>query len=158
MFEMTRDEIHDLLDNELIGRLAMADRDGVPYAIPLPFCWDAGALYLRLPLTGRKGRILETNDRVCFEVDRCTTDLSDYASVLIEGRLTPVEDLEEKRRVKTVNEAKYRRLRGASRQGHGRSTPVGDLPYRKVIVAALSGRRKAAVQAIVHALSAVRRS
>lgn len=147
MFEMTRDEIDRLLADEPIGRLAMAGRDGAPYAIPLPFCWEAGALYLRLPFSGRKGRILAENNRVCFEVDRFTPDLSDYASVLIEGPLAPVEDLDEKQRVKVANDAKYRRLRGASRKGHGRSTPVEDLPLRKILVVALSGRRKAAVAA-----------
>lgn len=142
MFEMTCAEIDQLLANELIGRLAMAGQDGAPYAIPLPFYWEAGALYLRLPFNGRKGQILAENDRVCFEVDRYTPDLSDYASVLIEGRLATVESLDEKRRIKAANEAKYARLRGAGRKGHGRSTPVENLPLRKIVVSSLSGRSK----------------
>lgn len=142
MFEMTRDEIDLLLANELIGRLAMADEDGQPYAIPMPFCWRDGTLYLRLPMTGRKGRILGKNDRVCFEVDWTTPDMSNYASVLVEGRLAVVSDLIEKRNVKLCNELKYRQLRGGRRTGHGRNTPLVDLAVSKIVVSRLSGRKK----------------
>ena len=49
MLEMSRDEIDALLCDSRIGRLSMADpADGRPYAIPLPFCWAEGALYVRL--------------------------------------------------------------------------------------------------------------
>lgn len=142
MFEMNRDEIDSLLATELIGRLAMAGADGRPYAIPMPFCWKNGALYLRLPMKGRKARILEENDRVCFEVDWTTPDLSNYASVLIEGRLIPVENLREKRQVRLCNELKYRQLRGAGRKGHGRTTDLADLALSKIVVWNLSGRKK----------------
>jgi nitroimidazol reductase NimA-like FMN-containing flavoprotein (pyridoxamine 5'-phosphate oxidase superfamily) len=139
---MTCDEIDALLQDTRIGRLGMADRAGRPYVIPLPFCWMDGALYIRLPLTGRKGNILAENDRVCFEVDSFTDTLDDYASVLIEGRLVAVEDPDERARVRKHNDAKYARLRRGYRPGHGRSTPIGELPLRKIVVEALSGRRK----------------
>lgn len=142
MIDMTPQEIAGLLAGATIGRLCMADTDGTPYSIPLPFCWARGALYLRLPLTGRKGRILSRNDRVCFEVDRVTDNLDDYASVLIEGRLVEVTNLDEKAAVKTANDAKYDRLRGGHRPGHGRATPLASLPMRKIVVAQLSGKQK----------------
>ncbi|MGA2501174.1 MAG: pyridoxamine 5'-phosphate oxidase family protein [Tepidisphaeraceae bacterium] len=110
--------------------------------MPLPFCWLDGALYLRLPLTGRKGQILSQNDRVCFEVDRFSDTLDDYASVLIEGRLGSVADLAEKARVKLTNDAKYDRLRHGYRPGHGRRTELSELPLRKIAVERLSGRAK----------------
>jgi nitroimidazol reductase NimA-like FMN-containing flavoprotein (pyridoxamine 5'-phosphate oxidase superfamily) len=122
----------------------MADTDGTPYAIPFPFCWFDGAIYLRLPLTGRKGNVLSRNDRVCFEVDAFTDTLDDYASVIVEGQLFEVTSVEEKLRVKAVNDAKYNRLRGANRPGHGRATPIDALPVRKIVVTQLSGRRKEA--------------
>ena len=118
MQDMTPDEIERFLGGARIGRLCMAGADGRPYTIPLPFCWLAGALYVRLPLTGRKGRVLRENDRVCFEADDFTDTLDDYASVIVEGRLVEVTDLEEKRRVKQANDAKYRRLRGGQRGAH----------------------------------------
>ena len=142
MTEMNRIEIEALLAGAAIGRLGMAGRDLSPYVIPLPFCLLDGALYLRLPMTGRKGRVLAENQRVCFEVDRFQDDLGDYASVLLEGRLVQVPDRAEKECVKAANESKYLRLRGANRRGHGRQTRPEDLPLQKILVSSLSGRKK----------------
>lgn len=142
MIEMEPDEIEQLLAESRIGRLSMADPQGRPYTIPLPFCWTEGALYLRLPLTGRKGEILRCNDRVCFEVDSCSDNFDEYASVLVEGRLVEVNDSDEKARVHAVNTEKYQRLRRGHRPGHGRSKPPSELPLRKIRPERLSGRRK----------------
>ncbi len=142
MVEMSESEIHDLLDRAPIGRLAMADPQGKPYVIPMPFCWLAGTLYLRLPMKGRKASILEKNNQVCFEADTFTTDLSDYASVIIEGTLAPVEDAREKGSVKAANDAKYNRLRNGNRPGHGRSIPIEELPLQRIQVMQVSGRKK----------------
>jgi len=120
----------------------MADPDGRPYVIPLPFCWIENTLYLRLPLTGRKGAILTSNNHVCFEVDEFSDDLQHYASVLIEGRLVPVVGLEEKLRVRNANDEKYNRLRRGFRPGHGRVTSLESLPMQKVQVECVSGRKK----------------
>lgn len=141
MISMNQDQIIDMLDNTLIGRLAMAHSDGRPYAIPLPFCFVNGFLYLRVPMTGRKGEILSVNNQVCFEIDTYTDQLDDYASVLIEGRLVAVTDIAEKSFVRAANDAKYNRLRHSHRPGHGRRTPLADLPTRKLIPEIISGRR-----------------
>ena len=142
MVDMTVEEIGQMFDDAMIGRLCMADTDGTPYAIPLPFCWRDGALYLRLPLTGRKGEVLSRNNRVCFQVDAFSGSLDDYASALVEGRLVEVSNIEEKEGVKAANDAKYDRLRGGKRPGHGRSTPLSALPMRKIVVTQLSGKKK----------------
>jgi nitroimidazol reductase NimA-like FMN-containing flavoprotein (pyridoxamine 5'-phosphate oxidase superfamily) len=142
MLEMTPGEIDAFLDDQRIGRLCMAAPDGRPYSLPFPFCWIEGSLYLRVGLSGRKGEILLANDRVCFEVDEITDALDHYASVLIEGRLVVVDDLAEKARVKQCNDAKYNRLRGGYRPGHGRSTPLEQLPLRKILVERVTGRKK----------------
>ena len=93
-------------------------------------------------MTGRKGEILRSNDRVCFEVDTFTDSLDQYASVIIEGRLVTVDDLQEKAAVHRTNTEKYERLRDGYRPGHGRSTPLADLPMRKICVEQISGRCK----------------
>ena len=142
MTDMTLDEIEALLEGSHIGRLSMADETGRPYILPFPFCWADATVYLRVPLTGRKGRILACNDHVCFEVDRFSDELDDYASVLVEGRLVEVADTAEKARVKAVNDRKYTRLRRGHRPGHGRARPVSDLPLRKILIERMSGRRK----------------
>ena len=142
MIPMTDRQIDELLDHALIGRLAMASADAEPYVIPMPFCRLDNFIYLRVPLRGRKGDILQTNDRVCFEVDWFTDQLDDYASVLVEGRLVAVDDVAEKARVRAANDAKYNRLRHAWRPGHGRRTPLAEVPTRKIIPTAITGRRK----------------
>lgn len=144
MEPMRLEEIAELLEHALLGRLGMAARDGTPYVIPMPFCWYDGALYLRLPGTGRKGRVLAENDRVCFEVDWFAPDLSDYASVIAEGRLVPVVDAQEKMRIRRLNEIKYCRLRGSARKGHGRTTRIEDLCLSKIEISELGGRKKEA--------------
>ncbi|MCC6425070.1 MAG: pyridoxamine 5'-phosphate oxidase family protein [Phycisphaerales bacterium] len=148
MVELTTDQISDLLDNTLIGRLCMASQDGRPYLLPFPFCWADGAIYLRVAMTGRKGEILTQNPQVCFEIDTFTDTLDQYASVLAEGRIETVTNLDEKARIRTLNSAKYQRLRKGHRPGHGRQTPLEALPLCKIIIAHLSGRRNDPPQVI----------
>jgi len=142
MQDMTVHEIDRMLSETRIGRLSMADRAGRPYTIPLPFCWTDGSVYLRLPLSGRKGAVLAENDQVCFEVDDFTESLDEYASVLVEGRLVRVTNLDEKLQIRRRNDEKYTRLRHGYRPGHRRSTPVEELPLRRVVVERISGRKK----------------
>ncbi|MGN6370271.1 MAG: pyridoxamine 5'-phosphate oxidase family protein [Phycisphaerae bacterium] len=142
MLEMTPGEIEQHLAESRIGRLCMATPDGEPYVVPMPFCWLEHALYLRVALKGRKGIILSANPRVCFEIDWFSDTLDDYGSILIEGRLEPVASLPEKSRVKSLNEHKYARLRKGFRPGHGRQTPLEDLPLQKIVVTRLSGRKR----------------
>jgi nitroimidazol reductase NimA-like FMN-containing flavoprotein (pyridoxamine 5'-phosphate oxidase superfamily) len=140
MTEMTPAQIDEFLANARIGRLCMATPEGEPYAIPLPFCWHRGSLYLRLPMKGRKGEILLRNPRVCFEVDWFSDTLDEYGSILVEGHLQAVDEFAEKAAVKAANDEKYRRLRQGFRPGHGRQTPLEELPIQKIVVSRLSGR------------------
>lgn len=142
MKQMPHADVEEMLATSRIGRLAMADATGTPYVIPLPFTWTDGALYLRLPMTGRKGQVLSANTKVCFEVDRFTDTLDDYASVLIEGRLTKVPDIAEKQKVRDITQGKYQRLRNGHRPGHGRQTPIEEMPLCKIVVERLSGRER----------------
>jgi nitroimidazol reductase NimA-like FMN-containing flavoprotein (pyridoxamine 5'-phosphate oxidase superfamily) len=149
MQEMNFQEIDEMLGDSLIGRLCMADASGRPYSVPLPFCWAGGSIYLRISLSGRKGAVLMENDQVCFEVDRFTDTLDEYSSVLAEGRLIAVDDVNEKTRIRTLNDRKYHRLRRGNRPGHGRVTPIANLPMRKMVIARISGRKKDA-PSLVH--------
>jgi len=148
MIDLTPDQIDDLLDNTLIGRLCMADREGRPYLLPFPFLWADGSIYLRVAMTGRKGEILAQNPQVCFEIDTFTDTLDQYSSVLAEGQLVQVTNLDEKSRIRTLNTAKYQRLRKGHRPGHGRQTPLETLPLCKITIERLSGRRNDPPQVI----------
>lgn len=142
MIEMTLPEIERFLDRALIGRICFA-RDGEPYCIPMPFLYHNGAFYFRLPPDGRKGEMMRANPRVCFEADEYAPDLSDYASVIAEGELIEVTDLDEKAEVRRLTTEKYTRLRGGRRPGHGRPPqPLEALALRKIVVHVLSGRKK----------------
>jgi nitroimidazol reductase NimA-like FMN-containing flavoprotein (pyridoxamine 5'-phosphate oxidase superfamily) len=142
MTEMSAQEIDDLMSEGRIGRLAMASSDGYPYLIPMPFCWVEGTIYLRLSPTGRKGALLKQNNRVCFEIDACSDDMSDYASILIEGRLEPVDNLGEKARVREETARKYERLRRGYRPGHGRKTSLEQLPLCRIKDGLITGRKR----------------
>jgi nitroimidazol reductase NimA-like FMN-containing flavoprotein (pyridoxamine 5'-phosphate oxidase superfamily) len=148
MIELSNDQISDLLDNTLIGRLCMAGSDGRPYLLPFPFCWADGSIYLRVAMTGRKGEILSQNPHVCFEIDTFTDTLDQYASVLAEGRIEPVTNLDEKARIRSLNTDKYQRLRKGHRPGHGRQTPLEALPLCKIVIERLSGRKNDPPQVI----------
>jgi nitroimidazol reductase NimA-like FMN-containing flavoprotein (pyridoxamine 5'-phosphate oxidase superfamily) len=142
MFEMIASDIQARLEGSLIGRLCMAGADGRPYAVPMPYCWRDGALYLRVPLSGRKGGVLAQNPQVCFEIDWHAEDLRDYGSLLVEGVLVEVSDMEEKGRVRATTAEKYDRLRRGFRPGHGRKTELSALAIRKIVVDRVSGRQK----------------
>ena len=139
---MTRTEVDDLLAEARIGQLCMADRQGAPYAIPFPFLWADGSIYLRVAMTGRKGEVLTQNQRVCFEVDQFSDAFDDYSSVIVEGDLVEVCDLTEKARIRERSTAKYQRLRSGHRPGHGRSRTIDELPLRRIVVQRVSGRKK----------------
>lgn len=141
MEDMSRLEIHTFLQNQLLGRLAMAAPDGRPYVIPMPFCYLNNCIYIRLPMTGRKGAILAENQHVCFEVDYCSPQMDDYASVIIDGVIELVTDLAEKGSVRDATTEKYMRLRGQYRPGHQRQTPLEDLPTMRISPTLISGRR-----------------
>jgi nitroimidazol reductase NimA-like FMN-containing flavoprotein (pyridoxamine 5'-phosphate oxidase superfamily) len=68
-------------------------------------------LYLRLEMEGRKGLVLQENNRVCFEVDWYTETLSDYASIILEGKLVPVEDPDQHAALSAALNSKYLHLR-----------------------------------------------
>ncbi|MGC9260130.1 MAG: pyridoxamine 5'-phosphate oxidase family protein [Phycisphaerae bacterium] len=148
MIAMSERETFNLLDTSVIGRLAMADPQGRPYVIPLPFCRIDSTIYLRVPLKGRKGEILTVNNQVCFEIDWYTDQLDDYASILVEGRLVAVDNLTEKAKVRQVNDDKYNRLRHAWRVGHGRRTALEEVPTRKIMATSITGRKMAPHEAV----------
>jgi nitroimidazol reductase NimA-like FMN-containing flavoprotein (pyridoxamine 5'-phosphate oxidase superfamily) len=156
MENMTSVEIEAMLNDTLIGRLSMADAQGQPYTIPLPFCFANAAIYVRIPLTGRKGEILQENDRVCFEIDRYSDSLDDYASVLVEGRLVEVTSEREKRYAKHHNDEKYQRLRRGYRPGHGRSASLGSLPVRRIVIERAAGRKKSSPIRAANSVSSAR--
>lgn len=98
--------IRSIIARERVVYLAMVD-DGRPYVLPLSYGYDGAALYLHCANAGRKLDILRCNPQVCFAIvsdhelirgeQPCGWDLH-YRSVVGEGTVQFVEDVEEKRR------------------------------------------------------------
>lgn len=84
------------------GVLSMTDAQGNPYAIPISHALVGDRIYLHGATEGKKLRILEVNDRVCFTCVGRTNLLpsqfsTEYESVIVFGRATVVEDETERR-------------------------------------------------------------
>jgi nitroimidazol reductase NimA-like FMN-containing flavoprotein (pyridoxamine 5'-phosphate oxidase superfamily) len=102
-----RAEIDAVISNALVCRLAFADGNK-PYVVPISFGYDGEALYVHTAKKGRKIDFIDANNRVCFEFEtgvELRTDPNDacawtfsFESVIGYGRVTEIEDPEEKAR------------------------------------------------------------
>ncbi|MCC6029366.1 MAG: pyridoxamine 5'-phosphate oxidase family protein [Candidatus Korarchaeum sp.] len=110
-----RDGIEEVLRRAKICRIAMCD-GGVPYCVPVIFCYSDGFIYIHSAREGRKIDILRRSSLVCFETEidispirsgsPCKWTLA-YKSVIGVGRASFVEDREEKRKALNCIIKKY---------------------------------------------------
>jgi len=140
MIDMLKSESEKLLHNARVGRLSMVDPDGRPYVIPLRFLWTDKTVYVRLAPCGRKQDAIERSNHVCFETDEVRPDFSEYASVVIEGRIEDVSDEEEKKRALVAMNDKYARLCQLPTPGPNPVTK--GVAIRKIVIEKLSGRKR----------------
>jgi len=101
-----KDGIEEVLRRAKICRIAMCD-EGVPYCVPVIFCYSDGFIYVHSARKGRKIDVLKRNNIVCFETEvdislirvgsPCEWTLA-YKSVIGVGKASFVEDREEKRK------------------------------------------------------------
>lgn len=142
-----------ILDRCLSGHLSMC-ADGLPYGVTLNFGWEKEAsgayvLWFHCAAEGRKVDILKANPAVWFFAERegrfregqnaagQTYMTMEYASVAGEGRVTFVDDLDEKRHGLGVLCARFT------------ETPISAMPdvviahtcVFKVVVPSLSAKR-----------------
>jgi nitroimidazol reductase NimA-like FMN-containing flavoprotein (pyridoxamine 5'-phosphate oxidase superfamily) len=91
-----------------VGRIGTNGRDGYPVVKPVNFAYHAGKIYFHTALAGEKIEDIGRDNRVCFETDLpiafvramdqpCEAEYL-YRSVIIKGRASLVEDLEERTR------------------------------------------------------------
>ena len=110
---ITREECLALLKRCEYGMMAVTDKDGWPYAVPLSYALMDDALYFHCAFSGHKVDCLNADSRVCFTVVGETqpvyiTDYSTYyESVVVRGRATLVGDVEEKTRALWALSEKY---------------------------------------------------
>ena len=95
----------EILRQAEVGRLGTVV-DGAPYVVPMNFCYVKDMIYLHSFRNGKKIRAIQSNSRVCFEVDEGEIIKGDapcnyswrYTSVIANGVATVVEDQDERLR------------------------------------------------------------
>ncbi len=102
MQDLDRDTMNRLLQTEREGFLAMCD-EGRPYCLPFGYVFIKDSVYISLFPKGRKWLCLQKNPRVSFSVFAWNADRTRWSSVVIDGELTLVDDLETIRRVVEAN-------------------------------------------------------
>ena len=96
-----------LLQTEREGFLAMCN-EGQPYCLPFGYVFIDDSVYISLFPKGRKWLYLQKNPRVSFSVFAWDDNRTKWSSVVIDGELTMVEDLEGIRRVVVANMLKMK--------------------------------------------------
>lgn len=94
-----------LLEKEQLGVLSTADAKGVPYGVPLNYCFVRGdnAIFFHCALKGRKMDDMLSNPSVSFTVVGSRRIIPEmmttyYESVIVSGRVSFVDDDDEKMR------------------------------------------------------------
>jgi nitroimidazol reductase NimA-like FMN-containing flavoprotein (pyridoxamine 5'-phosphate oxidase superfamily) len=104
-FIESAEEIETLLHEETVGFLGLSV-DGMPYVVPLSYCYADGRIIFHGALTGKKLDLIGKNPEVCFTVARqagppvrhegaCELETD---SVICYGKARILDDLEERRK------------------------------------------------------------
>ena len=117
---MGQEESEALLQRCLVGRMGTVGSDGMPYVTPLNYVYEPRAQRIYFHHSPKRGHLLTNlrhSNKVCFEVDEpgpvvatgdyaCNTTQA-YRSVICFGRMSAVENTEEKKRVVELLVRKY---------------------------------------------------
>jgi uncharacterized protein len=92
--ELPADEIEELLQNAIVGRIACCGHgttgNGRPYLVPLAYGYDGDAVYAHSG-PGRKLDLMRAEPRVSFEVDEAEAP-DRWRSVIAEGTFEEIHD------------------------------------------------------------------
>ena len=105
MQQLGKEETIRILETATDGMLGLCD-NGKPYCIPFGFVWINDTIYLSMFPTGRKWGIIQHNPQVCFSIYSWNTHHTRWSSVIIEGKITAVDDLSEIELMVRANVAK----------------------------------------------------
>jgi len=141
-----RAELTDVIKRSVYCHLAMTDKEGKPYVIPMNFGFRDGTIYLHGSQHGKKVTILRENPDVCinFTTDHllryqseqvaCSWSMK-YRSVLCYGRVEFIEDPEEKTVALNAVMAQY-----TSRDFSYNPPSIREVCVWKVVVTKFEGR------------------
>lgn len=108
-FQLTPEQIDELLQRAECGRFGTIREDGYPYVIAMHFVHYNGNIYMHGLPKGQKIDNVNSNPKACFEVDEllglqpgdkvaCDTEAI-YNSVVLTGTAQMLQDIEYKRDV-----------------------------------------------------------
>ena len=93
--KMDGEEINNLLKNQLLCRIAFKG-DKYPYMAPFQYVLMHGSLYFHFTDYGKKMKLLDKDKRVCVEIEKYRSDLSEYNFVVLRGELEVLNDSDER--------------------------------------------------------------
>ncbi|RMF98483.1 MAG: hypothetical protein D6734_00210 [Candidatus Schekmanbacteria bacterium] len=102
--EMTHKEIEDLMSSEKVGTLLLVDGDR-PYGVVCWFVYDNGNIRIGIMPSGRKYECIKSNNNAAFSVWRAGK--GGWRSVLVEGKIRQVTDIDELRESLELAAEKY---------------------------------------------------
>jgi nitroimidazol reductase NimA-like FMN-containing flavoprotein (pyridoxamine 5'-phosphate oxidase superfamily) len=102
MRDLHNDEMRRILHTVKDGVLALCD-DGRPYCLPFGFVCIEDTVYISLFPRGRKWVCIQKNPRACFTAFAWNDDRTEWSSVVIDGELTLITDMEIIRSVVQAN-------------------------------------------------------
>jgi len=119
--DMSHREMDELVKKQLLCRISFNDQP-YPYTLPMEYYYFGDVIYFHFTTTGKKMELLNNDPNVTVEIDWANEMLTDYKSVIIKGKLVPVDNADERN---TINLA----MSGAVRDKAGikslLSLPIG---------------------------------
>ena len=88
---MSKNEIKDLISEQFLCRIAFVG-ERYPHIAPFQYVLLNGALYFHFTDYGRKMKLLKSGKRVCVEIEKYESDMSEFKFVTLKGRLKIVTD------------------------------------------------------------------
>jgi nitroimidazol reductase NimA-like FMN-containing flavoprotein (pyridoxamine 5'-phosphate oxidase superfamily) len=95
--KMTKQEMWRLIRRQRLCRIAFKGTT-YPYMAPFQYVVLDGSLYFHFTDYGKKMRLLESDKRVCVEIEEYREDLSEYSFIVLRGNLKVVYDSQERAR------------------------------------------------------------
>lgn len=92
---MEEHEIEELIREQRLCRIAFRGSE-YPYIAPFQYVRMNGNLYFHFTNYGKKMGLLDSDNRVCVEIEKYLPDLSEYQFVTLQGKLKVVEKSRER--------------------------------------------------------------
>ncbi len=110
--QLSSNDTVKIIMNAEFGNLATLGQDGYPYAVPLNYAYENGAIYVHSAKAGNKLENILQHNKVCFSIVGYSKLLpekfdTEYDSAVIYGRAVEVTDEAEKKQALALLIEKY---------------------------------------------------